>query len=68
MAVMPRDALLDLLFPIWQLAIGGCVLVVLVVSLRRLRQRGLSRMTRALMVSGGAAVGLVLLGILLAVR
>ncbi len=63
---MPRDSLLDLLFPIWQLAIGGCVLVVTVISIRRLRQRGPSRMTRALVVTGSAVLGLAALGILLA--
>lgn len=68
MAGMSHDALLSLLFPVWQLAIGGCVLAVVVLSMRRLLRRGPSRMTRALIVSGGAALGLTALGLLLAIR
>jgi hypothetical protein len=68
MTGMSQDALLGLLFPIWQLAIGGCVLVTLVFATRGLLRRGPSRMTRALIVTGGAALGLAVLGLLLAGR
>ncbi len=68
MAGMPQDALLSLLFPFWQLVIGACVLLAVVLSARRLLGRGPSRMTRALIVTGGAALGLAALGILLAGR
>ena len=66
MSGMASDALLNLLAPIWQMVIGVCVLVVLVVSVHRLLGRGPSRMSRALLVTGGAAVAVALLGILLA--
>jgi hypothetical protein len=62
---LASDALLDMLFPIWQLAIGLCLLAVLVVSIRRLAARGPSRMTTAMMVTGGAIVGLAVIGMLL---
>jgi hypothetical protein len=65
MASMSQDALLGMLFPLWQVVIGGCVLVVLVVSTRRLIRRGPSRMGRALIVSGSAALALAVLGLLL---
>ncbi len=66
MSCMAQDAVLNLLFPMWQVVIGGCVLVVLVVSVHRLLGRGPSRMSRALVVTGGAAVAIAVLGILLA--
>lgn len=59
------EAVLGLLLPIWQLVIGTTVLLVLIVTLRRLVRRGRSRMSTALMVTGGAIVGLTVLGILL---
>ena len=68
MAGMPQDALLDLLVPLWQLTIGGCVLVTLVFATRRLVRRGPSRMTSALIVTGAAVLILALLAILLASR
>lgn len=68
MSGMPQDALLSLLFPMWQVVIGACVLVVLLVSVHRLLGRGPSRMSRALVVTGGAAVAIAVLGILLASR
>jgi hypothetical protein len=68
MAGMSQDALLGLLFPVWQLLIGAFVLVTVVLAGRRLLLRGPSRMTRALIVTGGAAVGLATLGLLLAGR
>ncbi len=68
MAGMSQDALLGQLFPFWHLAIGGCVLLAVLLSTRRLLRRGPSRMTRALIVTGAAAVGLAALGMLLAGR
>lgn len=77
MAVLPRaaapddadiratDALLGLLLPFWQLVIGGFVLLALVMSIGRLARRGPSRMTTGLLVSGGALVGLAVIGVLL---
>jgi hypothetical protein len=62
---MSQDALLGMLFPLWQIVIDACVLVVLVVCTRRLIRRGSSRMGRALIVSGSAAVALAVLGLLL---
>jgi hypothetical protein len=62
---MSQDALLGLLSPLWQVLIGACVLVVLVISTRRLIRRGPSRMGRALIVSGSAALALAVLGLLL---
>jgi len=59
---------LDLLFPVWQLTIGGCLVVVMVLSIRRLASRGRSRMSRGLVVTGVAFLGLTAVGILLASR
>ena len=58
------DALLDLLMPLWQLVIGVLVLVTVVVSLHRLFLRGPSRMGGAMLLAGGAAVGLAVVGYL----
>jgi hypothetical protein len=59
------DALLGLLLPFWQLVIGCCVLVVVVISVRRLGVRGASRMRRALVVTGAVVVGITALGLLI---
>ncbi|MGC9671045.1 hypothetical protein ACNTMW_31430 [Planosporangium sp. 12N6] len=58
------DALLATLAPIWQVVIGGCVLVTLVAASARLARRGRSRMTTALLVVGAAIVGLAIIGVL----
>jgi hypothetical protein len=58
------DALLGLLLPFWQLVIGLLVAVAVVVVLYRLLQRGPSRMTTAMLVTGGAVVGIAVVGIL----
>jgi hypothetical protein len=50
--------------PIWQIVIGGCVLLALVAASARLARRGRSRMTTALLVSGAAVVGLAVIGVL----
>jgi hypothetical protein len=65
---MPQDALLSLLFPMWQVFIGVILLGVLLVSTHRLLGRGPSRMSRALVVTGSAALAVAILGILLASR
>jgi hypothetical protein len=65
---MSHDALLGLLFPLWQVVIGLVVIVVVAVCVRRLIRRGPSRMGRALIVSGGAALAVTAIGILLAAR
>jgi hypothetical protein len=57
------DALLGQLFPLWHLVIGAFVLVVLALSVRRLAARGQTRMTTAMLVTGGAIAGLTALGI-----
>ncbi|MFC7548761.1 hypothetical protein [Plantactinospora sp. GCM10030261] len=59
------DALLGLLLPFWQVVIGTAVLLVLIVALHRLARRGRSRMLTALLVTGGAIIGLAVVGILL---
>jgi hypothetical protein len=52
------DVLLDMVLPIGQLVIGALVLVTLVLSVHRLLMRGPSRMGGALLITGGAVVGL----------
>jgi hypothetical protein len=58
------DGLLGVLAPVWQIAIGGCVLFVLVAASARLARRGRSRMTTALLVTGAAIIGLAVIGVL----
>ena len=62
------DALLGMLLPMWQLVMGCCVLLALLVATVRLVRRGRSRMTNALLVTGAAIVGLSVLGFLAASR
>jgi hypothetical protein len=52
------------LLPFWQLIIGGLVLVAILGSAQRLARRGHSRMTTALLVWGGAILGVAVLGLL----
>jgi hypothetical protein len=54
-----------MLLPFWRLAIGGCVLAAVLVAGWRLGQRGPSRMSRALVVTGAAIIALTVLGVLL---
>ena len=61
---LASDALLDLLGPLWQLVIGLLVLVTLVVSVLRLIRRGPTRMGGAMLLTGGAVIGLALVGYL----
>jgi hypothetical protein len=63
---MALDAPVNLLFPMWQVVIGGCVLLAVVLSVRPLLRRGPSRMSRALIVTGGAALAIAAMGIMLA--
>jgi len=62
--VLAADAITDLLIPGGQLVIGALVLVTLVVSARRMILRGPSRMGGALLLSGGAVIGLAVIGYL----
>lgn len=66
MAGMSRDSGLNVLFPMWQLVIGGCVLAAVVLSVGPLLRRGPTRMSRALIVTGGAALAIAAVGIMLA--
>jgi hypothetical protein len=62
--VLAADAINDLLLPAGQVVIGALVLVTLVVSARRMIRRGPSRMGGALLLSGGAVIGLAVIGYL----
>jgi hypothetical protein len=62
---MVTDPLLSMLLPFWQMVIGLCVLAAVVVTGVRLARRGPSRINTALLLSGGAVVGICALGILL---
>jgi hypothetical protein len=62
---MVTDPLLNLLLPFWQMVIGLCVLAAVVVAGVRLARRGPSRLTTALLLTGGAVVGTCALGLLL---
>jgi hypothetical protein len=61
MHVVAQDALLGLLAPIWQAVISVFLLLMMVVAGHRLFVRGPSRMSRAIVLSGGAIVGLLVL-------
>ncbi|MDI6105843.1 hypothetical protein QLQ12_45460 [Actinoplanes sp. NEAU-A12] len=62
---LAADAVLGLLVPLWQWAIGLLVLVTVVLSARKLLMRGPSRMGGALLLVGGAVVALTALSYLL---
>ncbi|QSB16064.1 hypothetical protein JQS43_07075 [Natronosporangium hydrolyticum] len=62
---LSQDALLNLLLPVWQLAIGVCVVAAVVVVGFRLAKRGPSRVNTALLLTGGAVIGICALGVLL---
>ncbi|MGK5681357.1 hypothetical protein [Actinoplanes sp. URMC 104] len=61
---LAADALVDMIMPFGQFVIGTLVLVTLVVSAHRLLQRGPSRMGGAMLLSGGAVIGLAIVGYL----
>jgi hypothetical protein len=65
MRTVADDALLGLLVPFWQVVIAMCLIVVTIVAAHRLLMRGPSRMSRAIVLSGGAVVGVIVIGILL---
>jgi hypothetical protein len=60
------DALLGLLLPFWQLVLGGVMVVFLVGATAKLARRGRSRMNTAIVISGAAVLGLVLIGLIAA--
>jgi hypothetical protein len=62
---LAAEALLSLLEPLWQLVIGALVLVTVMVSLYRLFLRGPSRMGGVMLLAGGAAIGLAVVGTLI---
>jgi hypothetical protein len=62
----PHDALLDMVGSIWQMVIGGLVVVVMLVAAIRLSRRGPSRMSTALIITGVAVLGIVALGLIAA--
>ncbi|HET6479846.1 MAG TPA: hypothetical protein VFG35_07380 [Actinoplanes sp.] len=62
---LAADVLVDLIMPFGQFVIGALVLVTLVVSVRRLLERGPSRMGGAMLLSGGAVIGLAVVGYLI---
>ena len=64
MRVSSEDALLGMLFPVWQLVIAVCLVIVTVIAGHKLLMRGPSRMSRGVMVAGGAVLGVVLLSFL----
>ncbi len=61
----PPDALLGLLLPFWQTLIALFVLAAVVVAGVRLAGRGPSRLTTALLLTGGGLVALCAVGLLL---
>jgi hypothetical protein len=58
------DALLGLLLPFWQLVLGAVIIVFVVFAAVRLARRGHSRMNTAILVTGAAVIGLVVIGVL----
>jgi hypothetical protein len=60
-----QNALLNLLLPFWQAVIALCVLVAVVVGAVRLTRRGRSRITTALLLTGGAVIAVCVVGVLL---
>jgi uncharacterized Tic20 family protein len=58
------DALLGLLLPFWQVVLGGVIILFVIFASVRLARRGRSRMNTAIIVTGVAVIGLVLIGVL----
>ncbi|WP_345628234.1 hypothetical protein [Rugosimonospora acidiphila] len=63
---MSQDGSSGLLFPMWQLVIGGCVLAAVLLSIVPLLRRGPTRMSRALIVIGGTALAIAAVGVMFA--
>ncbi|MBW6432135.1 hypothetical protein KZ829_00005 [Actinoplanes hulinensis] len=62
---LATDAVLGLLVPVWQWAIGLLVLVTVLLSARKLLMRGPTRMGGALLLAGAAVVALTALSYLM---
>lgn len=58
------DALLGLLHPAWQALIACCLLVVTVLGIRRLAERGPARVTNAILFTGFLIVAVTVVGTL----
>jgi hypothetical protein len=58
------DALLGLLSPAWQALIAGSLLVVTLLGIRRLMERGPARVTNAMLLTGALIVTLTVVGTL----
>jgi hypothetical protein len=56
--------MLGLLHPFWQAVIGGCLLVVTLLGIRRLAARGPARVTNAVFVTGALIVAFTVVGTL----
>jgi hypothetical protein len=65
-ATSAADALLGLLLPFWQLVLGVVILIFVVGATARLARRGRSRMNTAIIVTGVAVLGLMVIGMLTA--
>jgi hypothetical protein len=63
--VSAADALLRMLHPAWQALIGGCLLAVTLLGIRRLAARGPTRVANALFFTGFLIVGVIVLGVLM---
>ena len=61
---LAEDALLGLLLPFWQLVLGAVIILFVVGASVRLARRGPSRMNTAIIITGAALLGLVLIGVL----
>jgi hypothetical protein len=64
MRLYASDALLGMLVPFWQAVIAVCLVVATAIAGHRLLMRGPSRMSHALALTGGAVIGIILVGIL----
>jgi hypothetical protein len=62
---LAADVLVGMIMPFGQFVIGVLVLVTLVVSVRRLLERGPSRMGGAMLLSAGAVIGFAIAGYLI---
>lgn len=64
MPPIAADALLGLLSPAWQALIASCLLVITVLGIARLAQRGPRRMRNGILVTGFLIVAITILGTL----